>query len=135
VQTSTERAARLREEVGLFRVRETRRIFDLTVYVGVLGGARDSFVVRAQDLPVMDAALRTDVLSALVEATASDCLTAWWARPGLPEPHDLDLLWLAAARSAFGMHERSLDGCYALTRYGWLDVLTGERRAWKRLRL
>ena len=49
--------------------------------------------------------------------------------------HDLDLQWLAAARTAFGMHGRPLEGFYALTRTGWRDVLTGESRVWKRLRL
>jgi hypothetical protein len=57
------------------------------------------------------------------------------ARPGTPDLHDLDLLWLAAARTAFGMHGRALDGFYAVTRTGWRDVLTGETRVWKRLRL
>jgi hypothetical protein len=33
------------------------------------------------------------------------------------------------------MHGRRLDGCFAVTRYGWRDVLTGETRTWRRLRL
>ena len=52
--------------------------------------------------------------------------TAWLVRPGTPEPHDLDLQWLAAARTAFGMHGRALDGFYVITRTGWRDVLTDE---------
>ncbi|MEO5709414.1 MAG: hypothetical protein ABIQ59_06300 [Nocardioidaceae bacterium] len=131
----TDRRLLLRQEVGRFRARESRRVFDLSVHVGVLGGARDSFVVRAQDLPAVDTALRTDVLAALVEDSPDDWRTAWLVRPGTPEPHDLDLQWLAAASSAFGMHGRTLDGFFVLTRSGWRDVLSGESRVWKRLRL
>ena len=57
----------LRREVGRFRARESRRVFDASVHVGVLDGPRDSFTVRAADLPVVDAALRTDVVSALLD--------------------------------------------------------------------
>lgn len=131
----TDRRLLLRREVGRFRARESRRVFDLSVHVGVLGGLRDSFVVRAQDAPVVDAALRTDVLAALLEESPDDWRTAWLARPGTPEPHDQDLEWLAAAGTAFGMHGRTLEGFFVLTRTGWRDVLTDETRVWKRLRL
>ncbi|NUS51074.1 MAG: hypothetical protein HOQ22_08575 [Nocardioidaceae bacterium] len=127
--------ALLRVEVARFRQRETRRAFDAAVYVGRLGGPRDAFVVRAQDLPAVDAALRTDVVAALLEDAPDHWTTAWLARPGLPDLHDDDLRWFAAARTGFGMHDRSLAGFYAVTRYGWLDVRTGERRTWRRLRL
>jgi hypothetical protein len=125
----------LRQEVGRFRARESRRVFDVSVHIGVLGGPRDSFVVRAQDLPTVDAALRTDVVAALLEGAPASWRTAWLVRPGTPEPHDLDLQWLAAASAAFGMHARTLDGFYVLTRSGWRDVLTDESRVWRRLRL
>lgn len=125
----------LRQEVGWLRARESRRVFDLSVHVGVLGAGRDSFVVRAQDLPAVDAALRTDVVAGLVEDSPVSWRTAWLVRPGSPEPHDLDLRWLSAASSAFGMHDRPLDGFFVLTRSGWRDVLTDESRTWKRLRL
>jgi hypothetical protein len=129
------RRALLRTEVGRFRARESRRVFDVSVHVGVLGGDRDSFVVRGQDLPVVDAAPRTDVVSALLEGSPAEWCTAWLVRPGTPEPHDLDLQWLAAAGTAFGMHTRALEGFFALTRTGWRDVRTDEVRVWKRLRL
>ena len=125
----------LRREVGLLRERETRRVFDLTVYVGTLGGPRDSFVVRARDLPAMDPGLRADVVSELLEQTTAEQCTAWVVRAGHPEPHDADLHWLAAARAAFAMHGRPLEAFYAITRYGWRDVRTGRARTWKRLRL
>ncbi|HET6626062.1 MAG TPA: hypothetical protein VFG63_06700 [Nocardioidaceae bacterium] len=125
----------LRREVGMLRARESRRKFDAALSVGRLAGERDSFVVRAQDLPAVDVALRMDVLSSLVEQTPDEADQAWLTRPGEPHPHDLDLEWLAAATVAFGIHGRSLAGFYAITRAGWLDVRTGERRTWKRLRL
>jgi hypothetical protein len=125
----------LRQEVGRFRMRESRRVFDAMVQVGTLGGTHDSFVVRAQDLPAIDVALRVDVVSRMLDGGDPDWHTAWLLRPGVPEPHDLDLEWYAAARSAFGVHGRRLDGFYVLTRAGWLDLATGESRTWKRLRL
>ena len=129
------RAELLRVEVGRFRERESRRVFDVAVHVGRLAGDRDSFVVRAQDRPAVDAALRTDVLVALLEDTPDSWRTVWLTRPGGVDLHDPDLQWLAAARVAFGIHDRCLDGFYALTRSGWLDVGTGATREWRRLRL
>lgn len=119
----------------MLRAREGRRIFDLTVNIGVLAGPRDTFVVRAQDLPVVDAALRIDVVSSLVEQTPADAVSAWVTRPGDPHPHDLDMEWLAAVIVGFGIHGRALSGFYAVTRNGWLDVRNGDLRTWKRLRL
>lgn len=129
------RRLHLRREVGLLRQRESRRVFDSAVYVGTLGGERDSFVVRAGDLPVIDTALRTDVLSALVERTDPSAHTVWLTRAGGPEAYEQDASWFAASRIAFAMHGRQLDGFFAVTRYGWRDVATGESRAWRRLRL
>jgi hypothetical protein len=105
------------------------------VYVGRLGGARDAFVVRTMDLPAVDAGLRVDVIASLLEHADPAWRSAWLARPGMPEPHDVDLAWFSAARSAFAIHGRPLEGFYVLTRYGWRDVVTGESRTWKRLRL
>ena len=130
-----DRRALLRLEVGRLRARESRRVFDSSVHVGVLAGPRTGFVVRAQDRPVVDAALRTDVLSALLEDSPREWATVWVERSGDPEPYDADLAWWAAARTAFGMHARTLDGCYVVTRSGWRDVVSGEVRQWARLRL
>ena len=135
---STPEAARrglLRQEVGRFRMRESRRVFDSSVHIGRLAGPRTGFVLRAQDVPAMDAALRVDVLCALLEDSPREWRTTWLVRPGTPEPHDLDRQWFAAARAAFGILDRSCDGCYVLTRAGWRDLLTDETRTWARLRL
>ena len=131
----TDQRSLLRQEVGMLRARESRRVFDASINVGWLAGERDTFVVRAQDLPAVDAALRIDVLSSLVEQAPAERVGVWLVRPGQPHPHDLDLEWLAAAGIAFGIHGREPAGFHTITRSGWLDVRTGERRTWKRLRL
>jgi hypothetical protein len=125
----------LRLEVGRLRERESRRVFDAAVHVGRLGGPRDSFVVRAQDAPVIDRGLRVDVVCALLDELDGSQAAAWVARPGVPEPQDADLQWLAAASFGFAAHGARLTGFYAVTRSGWLDLRTGEARVWKRLRL
>lgn len=125
----------LRQEVGLLRERESRRVFDVAITVGELTGERDSFVLRAQDVPAMDVGLRIDVVSSLVGQSAPQANSAWVCRPGAPHVHDVDLEWLAAVNVAFGIHGRELAGFYAITRSGWLDVRTGEHMVWKRLRI
>jgi hypothetical protein len=125
----------LRREVGMFRARESRRVFDAAINVGVLAGPRDTFVARAQDIPIMDAALRVDVVSALIMGTGQKWRSAWLCRAGGVEPHDTDFDWLRASTSAFAIHSRTLNGFYVVTRTGWREVRTGEQRIWKRLRL
>jgi hypothetical protein len=125
----------LREEVGRLRQRETRRRFDACLHIGELGGERTGFVIAARDMPVMDVELRVDVVSRLLQDSPPPWSTAWLVRPGTAEQHDEDLRWLSAVRTAYAMHDRPLDGCYAVTRYGWRDLVTGEARSWVRLRL
>ncbi len=135
MQMTSELQRALRLEVGRFRERESRRVFDVTVAVGRLGERHDSFVVRAQDLPAMDAALRVDVVGSLLDQGDPAWRHAWLLRPGTPEQHDLDLDWFSAAGRAFAIHGRDLEGFYVLTRSGWRDVVTGDGRTWRRLRL
>ncbi|HZJ06166.1 MAG TPA: hypothetical protein VFD59_11935 [Nocardioidaceae bacterium] len=131
----TDHQAALRQEVWLLRSRESRRIFDATVAIGRLGGERQRFVVRAQDLPAIDASLRTDVMTSLLEQSEVSPVAGWLIRSGSPTLHDEDLHWLAAATSSFGIHARPLGGFHAITRSGWLDVRSGESKLWCRLRL
>ena len=125
----------LRTEVGRLRRRESRPVFDTTVQVGRPAGGRDSFVLRAQDRPAFDAALRVDVLSRMLEDAPDDWRSAWLLRAGTVDLHDDDLRWLAAARTAYAVHDRVLEGFWVVTRFGWRDVVTDEQRTWKRLRL
>ena len=92
-------------------------------------------MARAQDLPLMDRGLRLEVVGALLDEQELREAAAWRVRPGVPEPQDADLDWLAATTFAFAAHGTRLTGFYAITRTGWLDVRTGESQVWKRLRL
>ncbi len=51
----------------------------------------------------------------------------WLTRPKGPDLHDVDLPWYATARQVFGAHGLVLRGCFAVTRTGWLDLVTGVR--------
>ena len=57
----------------------------------------------------------------------------WLTRSGPLEAGDLDLAWLAAARSASA--EAGVDlMLVVVTRRGWFDPRSGVRRVWQRLR-
>ena len=127
-----------RTEVGRFRASQPRRRFPLGVHVGVPLGPRVETQVPWPVPRGYDAGLRFDLVAALVGVWAEDTGAAafgWLTRPGVPLLHDCDLDWLAATTRAFGAHDVGLLGFVALTRTGWIDVRSGERRVWKRLRL
>ena len=126
-----------RREVGELRAREQRRRHPLGVHVGEPGGWREQVELPWPEPAWHDAGLRLDVVVALLDRT-DPALTGthtWLSRPGSPALHDADLAWHAAAVHGCGVHGRALSGFHALTRTGWIDVVTGERREWKRLRL
>lgn len=129
----------LRLAVGRLRARERREQFDPEVHVGALGGPHERYVVRADDVPVLDAGLRTDVVGRLLEAHTARAggasAAVWLTRPGDPTPQDADLAWMAAAEGAFAAADLARTGFWAVTRTGWLDVRTGASRTWRRLRL
>ncbi len=135
LDTPAKVAAQLRLEVAALRRRESRRVFDAAVSVGQLGGVRDSFVVRAADLGVVDAGLQVDLLCTLLESADPGWCAAWLTRAGEIDLHDVDVAWMSAARRAFAIHERELVGFYVITRHGWRDMSTGQQRVWKRLRV
>lgn len=130
-------AALLRREVGELRRRETRRVFDPVVYVGRLAAApetRASFVISGEARPVLDRALRAEVVARLLEdSPGAD--TAWLVRPGDPEPWQSDTDWLVAAETAFAAQDAGTPAFWVVTRYGWRDPRTGASRTWRRLRL
>jgi hypothetical protein len=84
---------------------------------------------------VLDAGLRTDVVCGLLATLPLQRCALWVVRAGAPEAQDVDLQWLGAARTAFGVLGRQPDGCYVITRTGWLDLVTARRHTWVRLRL
>ena len=126
-----------RREVGELRAREQRRRHPLEVHVGEPAGWRESLELPWPEPAWHDSGLRADMVQALLSRTPAEVVTAscWLIRPGVPELHDADLDWYAAAVRGFGAHDVALAGFRAVTRTGWLDVVTGERRTWKRLRL
>jgi hypothetical protein len=128
------------------------------VHVGVPGGARRSTQVPWPVPPEYDAGLRLDLMTGLLDALLDalpdglpealpECgacgaepvrvreACAWLTRPGDPVLHDRDLEWYSASVHAFGVHDVRLLRFRAVTRSGWFDVVTGDQRVWRRLRL
>ncbi len=125
----------LRLEVARLRSVQVRRRFDTVVHVGRLAGERRSCPVPTGD-PCLDAGTRADLIVGLLEAVPEDQTTgAWITREGRPWLGDEDLAWLAAGIRAYGVLGREPTGFWTVTRWGWLDVRTGESRTWKRLRV
>lgn len=123
--TRTDVFGLLRREVTDLRARESRRVFDPALYVGSLDGNRDSFVIRARDVPAIDRAVRVDVADALLSRVGSEPTAAWLTRPGTPELLDTDVDWMNATRAAFAMHGRTLSGFWVVTPRGFCDAVTG----------
>ena len=133
-----EEGAAWRREVGGFRASEQRRRHPLGIHVGEPGGWRTTVELPWPEPRWRDSGLRTDVVTALLAHTDPATVVAahgWITRPGVPELHDADLAWFAAAVRGWGAHGVALTGFHAVTRTGWVDVVTGEHRVWKRLRL
>ncbi len=109
----------------------TGRTVPPVVHVGVPGGPRRRFRIR-HDEPT-DHALRADVVAAMVGRRAPQPPWVWLTRSGQLDLHDLDVQWLAAARTAYG--EAGLDlTMVVVTRRGWRDPRSGASRTWVRLR-
>jgi hypothetical protein len=127
----------LRRAVADHVAREPRRVHPPLLHVGWPGGPEDVFVVGPDE--DLDHALRTDVVAALLHTSRRHAPVTgavpmlWLTRSGPLEVGDLDLAWLAAARSACAEAGLALM-LVVVTRRGWLDPRTGVRREWKRLR-
>lgn len=134
-------AAAWRLEVAQFRRDEPRRVFPLRLHVGHPAGARVRVDVPWPVPRSYDAGLCFDVADALLGRWLAERgpgpaeAWCWVARPGVPALHDADLAWRLAAVRACGASAVALAGVRVVTKTGWLDVATGERRTWKRLRL
>jgi len=127
--------ARLRMEVGRFRQRERRRRFDLVLHVGTVDAGSTSLEIPADRWEFLDRQVRVELVSALLETAPEGSDSVWVTRAGSAVLEEGDVAWLPAAVAAFGAEGRELAGCYVITREGWVDVRSGERRVWKRLRI
>lgn len=118
-----------------FRLADRRRGFDTIVNAGVVGGPRASLVVPRRCEPDLDESVCTDILEALLESAPSPSPAAWLLRRGTAEPTDLDRCWASAATRTFAIAGLPPPTLHALAREGWIDLRTGQRRTWRRLRL
>lgn len=84
---------------------------------------------------VLDRGLRVDLLCALMPAVPEPCAVV----VSRAEHHDTcseeDLAWTGAAHAAAGITAADLVAVVMVSRWGWLDLLSGQRRDWKRLRI
>ena len=130
-------AAFTRELRAFVRAAGKRRALATTCHVGRPGAERVT-------LPYLDQlrgprrvphGLGTDLvvrgLDGIAE-TSSAC--AWVTRSGSGEVTSTDVEWFAAARGGFGCHGLDLPAFLVLHRYGWHDLVSGDRREWSRVR-
>ncbi|GAA1942531.1 hypothetical protein [Nocardioides marmoribigeumensis] len=138
----------LRAEVGLLRQEHQRRLFAPRLALGELGSRGPGTVLSGPIAPWqgdpwpppawLDAGLRFDVVDRLLghpRVPRDGTAHVWLLRPGHPVLHDEDRAWLAATRHACSAHDLATAGFWVVTRYGWLDPVSGDSRTWKRLRI
>lgn len=108
---------------------ERRRVHPALVHVGTPGAG--AVVVPADT--GWDRAARTDLLSRLLWTARASDPVVWLTRTGRLEWQDRDAAWFAACRAAGA--ETGVEVDYlVVTRHGWWEPRTGERREWKRIR-
>jgi hypothetical protein len=99
--------------------------------VGHPGGEQ----VRLEHAEVDDQCLRADLVERAVDGlleTRGAC--AWVTRSGELTLTDADAEWFAAARTAFGRHGIALPAFFVVNRRAWVDLVSGQRREWVRVR-
>ncbi|MDP3890152.1 hypothetical protein [Nocardioides sp.] len=129
----------LRLEVGVLRVRHDHgRNVSSVLHLGVPGGHRAVAPLPAAADPLLaDAGFRTDLAARLGELALDRGLPlhAWLTRDGDLELLTGDRAWWPALRGALAASGQAPAGLHVVTKTGWCDVLAGERRTWKRLRV
>ncbi len=109
----------------------TRRSLGTTCHVGHPGGAH----ARWPHDVTADHSLRTDLVERAIDGLLiTDGACAWVTRGGQLDVSDADAEWFAAARTAFARHGLVLPAFFVVNRSGWVDLVSGERRAWSRVR-
>jgi hypothetical protein len=132
-----------RVEVGRFRAAHPQRVFPLVVHLGRAAGPRVAVEVPWPVPVPYDDGLRFDLALALVERwlgqdepeSDGGAAYGWVGRVGDLHVHDEDVGWRFALHRAMGAYGRTPAGFRVVTKGGWLDPATGERKEWKRLRL
>ena len=124
-----------RAEVARLRAAESARVFPLGVHLGRPPGPRSRLELPWRVDEAIDQGLRFDLAATLADGLATrppmgGPVWGWVTRPGVPEVHDRDLGWLAAVVRAAEAHDLPLAGFRAVTRTGWLDLLSGETQSW-----
>lgn len=116
---------------------ERRRVYPPLLHVGWPGARAEVFGAEPGDR--FDPTLRCDVVAALLRAARQRAPAAgavpmlWLTRPGVLEPGDLDIDWLAAAIRASAEAQLGLT-FVVVTKRGWFDPRSGTRREWRRVR-
>jgi hypothetical protein len=125
-----ELAAGITRELRMFvAAAGTRRGLPTTCYVGHPGGEKAGLAW------VEDAGLRPDLVVRAIEGLATtEGACAWVTRGGEQGTTDADAAWFAAARHGFARHDLSLPAFAVVTRNAWVDLVSGERRVWRRVR-
>lgn len=83
----------------------------------------------------LDRALQVDLLCRLMAAVPSPAAVVV-TRPGHHAARTVDDMgWLGPADTAGGVCGVELAAVVVLSRWGWLDLVSGRRRDWKRLRI
>jgi hypothetical protein len=108
-----------------------RRTLPPTCHVGHPGGQHCRFAHLEVDDPSLRADLVERAVDGLVE-TAGAC--AWITRSGGLHLIDADADWFAATRTGFARHGLVVPAFFVLNRTGWVDLVSGERREWSRVR-
>lgn len=118
----------LRLRVGQLRAATQSRTFPTAVEV--VGGPGWTDL----GAPSADHGLRVDLLCRLL-AGHGGAATVAVIRPGPHERRDEDMAWARAALVAADVVGVSLTTVVIVSRWGWLDLASGEQRTWKRLRV
>jgi len=109
----------------------SRRALSTTCHVGHPGGEQSRFPHDLVDEPC----LRADLVERAIDGLlVTEGVCAWVTRGGELDTADADAEWFAAARTAFARHGLTLPAFFVLNRSGWVDLVTGERRLWTRVR-
>lgn len=108
-----------------------KRALPPTCHVGHPGKDR----VALPHVAPLEASLRADLVERVIDGlqeTEGAC--GWVTRSGPLHLTDADVEWFVATRTGFSRHGLTLPGFFVLTRGGWLDLVSGERRELVRVR-